>query len=339
MKIFHSSLLYIVGSLSICQRGHAFAPMLSRAPSRCSRVAASSSSSLFMFKEYSETSSEEETTLDELEVSEEQKYQTLLKGFRALLDEVIHVNKRENLPRICTRNIELLTSMSGGDTAAICKEIMDNAIASQDQALIDNTEAAIQYVVYFVETFVAETKSVDDANKALLGEIIKRMIGRTTLTEKIEIEDLPSESERERDLNEFIAQYKDDFTPGFLRHLEGECKRIQNAPQNTPESMKLLEIIRMIQTRIIEELGQDLGEGAQVLGQLIGYECKEERLAVLEAGLTVRGPEFASELNAMTLEALEGFEKVIGGADPALVAIIQEINDSIQVFIASHDEK
>jgi len=292
-----------------------------------------------MFKEYSETSSEEETTLDELEVSEEQKYQTLLKGFRALLDEVIHVNKRENLPRICTRNIELLTSMSGGDTAAICKEIMDNAIASQDQALIDNTEAAIQYVVYFVETFVAETKSVDDANKALLGEIIKRMIGRTTLTEKIEIEDLPSESERERDLNEFIAQYKDDFTPGFLRHLEGECKRIQNAPQNTPESMKLLEIIRMIQTRIIEELGQDLGEGAQVLGQLIGYECKEERLAVLEAGLTVRGPEFASELNAMTLEALEGFEKVIGGADPALVAIIQEINDSIQVFIASHDEK
>ncbi len=320
----------------MCQRSHAFAPMLSRVPSRCSTMEPSPSS-LCMFKEYSETSSEGEMTLDELAESEEQRYQKQLKGFRALLDEVIHVNKRENLPRICTRNIELLVSMRGSDTAAICKEIMDSAIASKDQALIDNTEAAIQYVVYFVETFVAETKSLDDANKALLGEIIKRIIGRTSLTEKIEIDDLPSDSERERNLNEFVAQHKDEFTPGFLRHLEGECKRIQKAPEHTPESMKLLEIIRMIQTRIIEELGQDLGEGAQVLGQLIGYESKEERLAVLEAGLTVRGPEFASELNTMTLEALEGFQKVVGGADPGLISIIQEINDSIQVYIASHE--
>jgi len=229
MKIYHSSLLYIVGSLGVFHRGHAFAPMLSRVSSRCTSTleaplstSSRSLSSLCMFKEYGPTF---KMPIEESEEEIEQRYQRQLNGFRSMLDEVIHVDKRENLPRICTRNIELLVSMRASDTAAICNEIMESAIASKDQALVDNTEAAIQYIVYFVETFIAETKSIDDANKALLGEIIKVIIGRTTLTEKIEIDDLPSESERERNLNEFVATHKDEFTPGFLRHLEGECKR------------------------------------------------------------------------------------------------------------------
>ena len=100
---------------------------------------------------------------------------------------------------------------------------------------------------------------------------------------------------------------------------------------------KMLEIMRVIQARIVEELGAHLGEGAQVLGQLLGYENSDERLAVLDAGLTVRGLEFALELKALTQEALEGFEKMAGGVDPGLLAIVAEVDVRIGEFISENE--
>lgn len=71
------------------------------------------------------------------------------------------------------------------------------------------------------------------------------------------------------------------------------------------------------------------------MGQLLGYEDQSERLAVLDAGLTVRGVEFANELAALTEEALEGFEQV--GAretvDAELVDRVRVIDDRIRKFI------
>ena len=94
-----------------------------------------------------------------------------------------------------------------------------------------------------------------------------------------------------------MEKEKNNFSAGFLRHLEGECQRIEGAPTMTPESARLLEIIRIIQTRVLEELGSDMGEAALVLGQLMGYDNKDELLGVLDAGLTVQGREFAVEMN------------------------------------------
>jgi len=103
----------------------------------------------------------------------------------------------------------------------------------------------------------------------------------------------------------------------------------------------MLEILHVIQTRILEELGKSIGEGAIVLGQLLGYDDKAERLAVLDAGLAVRGVEFARELKGLTNEALEGFEAVQqqqqdgggGGVDPELVKSVEEMDERIQLFI------
>ena len=39
-----------------------------------------------------------------------------------------------------------------------------------------------------------------------------------------------------------------------------------------------------------------------MLGQLLGYDSKAERLAVLDAGLTVRGVEFAGDVQARIRE-------------------------------------
>ena len=99
----------------------------------------------------------------------------------------------------------------------------------------------------------------------------------------------------------------------------------------------MLQILRLIQTRVLEELGKGIGEGAIVLGQLLGYEDESERLAVLDAGLAVRGVEFANELAALTEEALEGFKAVPSGADKELVKSVEVIDERIRVFIGKMD--
>lgn len=71
-----------------------------------------------------------------------------------------------------------------------------------------------------------------------------------------------------------------------------------------------------------------------MLGQLLGYDDESERLAVLDAGLTVRGVEFANELAALTQEALEGFTAVgIQNVDAELVDRVRVIDDRIRKFI------
>lgn len=69
----------------------------------------------------------------------------------------------------------------------------------------------------------------------------------------------------------------------------------------------------------------------------MGYDDQMERLAVLEAGLTIRGLNFAKELAALTGEALEGFQRVPGGVDPDLVQRVQEIDIRLQKFIEMED--
>jgi hypothetical protein len=69
------------------------------------------------------------------------------------------------------------------------------------------------------------------------------------------------------------------------------------------------------------------------LGQLLGYDDESERLAVLDAGLTVRGVDFANELAALTEEALEGF-KMAENVDAELVDRVRVIDERIRKFIA-----
>ena len=101
----------------------------------------------------------------------------------------------------------------------------------------------------------------------------------------------------------------------------------------TRESSRLLQILLMIQARVLEELGSDIGEEALVLGQLLGYDHAKERLAILDAGLTVRGIAFATKMAELTEEALDGFTRVACGADPELVERVSEIDSRLRKFI------
>ena len=195
--------------------------------------------------------------------------------------------------------------------------------AAKDLLDEEQLDRSIELILEFVEGFVDEASKVDQQNKQLLGKIVK------TLANK----DLSSR-EREQKLDSTIKTER--LTAGFLRHLESECRRIEKASSMTPESVKMLQILRMIQVRVLEEFGRDLGEAAQVLGQLIAYETKEERIAVLEAGLTVQGTDFAIQMRSHTQEALDGFRRVPGGADPDLVGRVEEIDDRLSQYLDNH---
>ncbi len=246
--------------------------------------------------------------------------------FENLFNEVLNCSVREHLPGIVTKNVGLLLELNGGAGLELFNEQLAKAQASEDQELIDRAHATVEYIVFFIETFVSQAKMMDDNNKTLLGKIFKCMK---------DAEDDPS-LERQEKLDALIKAESDNFTPGFLRHLDAVCTRIGNAKKMTPETAKMLEVMRVIQTRIVEEVGQHLGEGAQVLGQLLGYECSTERLAVLDAGLKVRGVEFATELKGMTEEALDGFKKV-AGVEPGLIEIVEEVDERIGQFISENE--
>ncbi|KAL3911753.1 MAG: hypothetical protein SGARI_001488 [Bacillariaceae sp.] len=201
----------------------------------------------------------------------------------------------------------------------ILEEVTEN---NEKQHLYDQTLQAIETILTFAEDFVHEAKAMDDHNKQVLGKIIKAMTNKNS-------EDSSSSSaiSREEALDLLLEGEKESFTPGFLRHIEGECERITQAPKMTRESARLLEILRVVQTRVLEELGKEMGESAVVLGQLLGYEDEKELLGVLDAGLTVRGEEFAKEMAQNTQEALEGFKRVQGGVDPELVERVTFIDN------------
>lgn len=243
--------------------------------------------------------------------------------FQSLFVEVMNCEVRDHLPSIVSSNIDLLMDLRGDAGVGLFNEQMAQVEATGDEELIERGQAAVEYIVYFIEAFVGEAKTVDDNNKMLLGKIIRCMTA----------EDDGGSLSKQEVLDQLMATEKASFTPGFLRFLEGECTRIANAQNMDIETTKLLEVMRMIQTRVIEELGQELGEGAQVLGQLLGYESAEERIAVLDAGLQVRGVDFARELKAMTEEALRGFQNTPGGVDPGLLAIVQQMDLRIEEFI------
>jgi len=248
--------------------------------------------------------------------------------FTSLLNAVVTSDKPEELPSLLATNIEMI--LSAMNTNGLIEQVIQEDIIqtqSNNAERLDELSSAVNVIVSFVETFVEEAQSMDEVYKQLMGKIFQSISpnnqeGGDTATAFGEVA-----------LEELLANEKEAFTPGFLRHVDGECNRIASLKTISPESAKMLEILRVIQARILEELGKGIGEGAIVLGQLLGYDEKAERLAVLDAGLAVRGVDFAHELKGLTAEALEGFQGVQGGVDPGLVKSVEEIDERIQQFI------
>jgi len=270
--------------------------------------------------------------------------------FQNLLNQILTTTAKDPsstiLPGLLSKNVDLFLNMRGFEGVQLMKEAMQDAEESGDEERVERVSLAVDAILNFMEEFVDQAKMMDSVNKELLGKIIRAMTGAKATKDDDDEEDEKEEEDDDDDgekdqiqraeerLDQVLEHEKENFTPGFLRHIEGECTRIANAPKMTRESARLLQMMRVIQARVVEELGKDLGEGALVLGQLLGYDDKDERFAVLNAGLQVRGISFAKELSGLTKEALEGFSNIPGDAvDPTLVARVIEIDGWIDSFL------
>jgi hypothetical protein len=245
-------------------------------------------------------------------------------GFRQLLDKIMSVKDPQHVPSILTKNIELILLLSNENGAKMVEAILQETLQQQGEAGAEALANAIELVLSFAENFVEEAARIDKANKELLGDIIRIVSDKER-----------TGSAREDALDDLLKQEKDRITAGFIRHLDGECDRIAGAPKMTKESGRLLEMLRMIQARVLDEIGSDLGEAATVLNQLVGFDFDEERLAVLDAGLSVQGPAYARQMLSLTEQSLQGFERL--GADPILVERVKSIDERLRKYLESQD--
>ena len=174
--------------------------------------------------------------------------------FTSLLHGVMS-SKEEDIPSLLTTNIGTVIKAMG--VPDLLEEVMqDEASTTSSTRHLEEVSDAVNTIITFVESFVEETSRMENVYKKLLGRIFKLIT--PSKNNQMESEDTPDLSMdlAESELDKVLAEEKEAFTPGFLRHLEGECERIGNGKDVTPESMKMLQILRVIQTRVLEELGK-----------------------------------------------------------------------------------
>jgi len=325
---------------------------------------------------YGPTSSDSSNTNDIIKSSEGESQSSSSNNntkrkekFRNLVEQVMQISQPEHIPRLLVNNIELIMGLQGEDGIQVISSLLDDAKQKTkndvtsiknggdndddgNNSSINNTSyytqtiQTVEMILTFAEDFVKQAQEMDSNNKNLLGKIMKAMVksdSDTSITggerrKDSNNQEASSACSREEALDNVMKEEKKNFTTGFLRHIEGECNRIANAQKMTTESTRLLEILRLIQTRVLEELGHDLGEAALVLGQLMGYEKESELSGVLDAGLTVQGRDFALEMASLTREALDGFKRVPGGADPELIGKVTFIDKRLQYFLNETNE-
>lgn len=252
-------------------------------------------------------------------MSEDRRFLEL--DYKRLIEQMLTETNPLYIPSLLTKNAATILAVVSTGGVQIVDSILKDTIKEYGNEFRNNITQAIDLTISFAEDIAAQAHDMEEQHKKLLGKIIRAVSNKGI-----------SVQAREEALDELFHKQRDQFTAGFLRHVEGQCSRISSATKPTTDSYKMLEILKLIQTRILEELisGSEWSEAAQVLGQLIGYDNKAERVAVLEAGLAVRGPKFGEKLIQLTDEALEGFKSVPGGADPSLVAIVEDLNGRIK---------
>ena len=202
--------------------------------------------------------------------------------FTTLLHKVINVTTteegegEEELPSLFTQNIEMILTVISTD--GLLEEIINEDVqqhqqqhnldlnneeveASDSSSRLDDISNAVNIILSFIETFVEQTKSMDDIYKQLLGKIFTSIApggenDPNNNNNNVGKSSSSSLSMMENELDTLLSTESNAFTPGFLRHVEGECNRISSQRTISPESTRMLQILRLIQTRILEELGK-----------------------------------------------------------------------------------
>jgi aspartate aminotransferase-like enzyme len=191
---------------------------------------------------------------EEINLNETNDTNDIKSQFISLLNDVMS-STEEEIPGLLTRNMNtIMTALSIRD---FLDDILQDETSNTSSTYhLEQVSDAINTILIFVESFVEETSQMETTYKRLLGKIFKLITpAKNNQMESESVTELHSNA-LENELDKVLAQEKEAFTPGFLRHLEGECMRIESSKSVTPESTKMLQILRVIQTRVLEELGK-----------------------------------------------------------------------------------
>ena len=265
------------------------------------------------------------------------------------------------------------------DTTITLNDIITGKNMSEESGRrLDRISDGVDMILEFVENFGSVMKDTDDKYKLLLRQLFESIAPSSSgpppsssdnIMEKSSSIASSSPLEMEERFDDLLSTNREAYTPGFVRYIDGECIRLESlltqsqggvtatttvtnattassssSSSSHEETTKMIQILRVIQTRILDEIGKEhLGEGAIVLGQLLGYDNDNERLAVLDAGLAVRGYDYAIELRELTKNALVDFNKIMTRnveeeegsvvVDPELIRRVETINRRIEEYI------
>lgn len=270
---------------------------------------------------------------------------------------------------------EIIQQVALEDTTITLNDIITGKNMSEESGRrLDRISDSVDLILEFVENFGLVMKDTDDKYKLLLRQLFESIAPSSSgaspsssdnITETSSITS-SSPLEMEERFDNLLSTNREAYTPGFVRYIDGECIRLESlltqsqgdvtatttvtnatttssssSSSSYEETTKMIQILRVIQTRILDEIGKEhLGEGAIVLGQLLGYDNDNERLAVLDAGLAVRGYDYAIELQELTKNALVDFTKMTRNVeeegsvvDPELIRRVITINRRIEEYI------
>jgi hypothetical protein len=249
-----------------------------------------------------------------------------------------------SLSSAVTSNLPQLLSMRGDVGVRIMKETIANGELTFND---DLNEMLVDYTIDFLEGFVSNAAALDDGCEELLGEIVTKILEcRKENDDYIDALNEIGEEEKAAAHQQFDTESLDtwftdrraDVTSwAFTRHLEGQVSRILNAPRITPESSKLIEILRTIQARVVEEMAVGVGgEAARVISRTLQYDGGEgeggERDAILIDELEARGLAFASEVSKLIEVAGEDFKILVNeGREDVDLEMVQRLDDIGQV--------
>ncbi len=185
------------------------------------------------------------------DASNQSDFSMMKSDFTNLIDAVVSCEQPEEMPSLVTKNIDLILAVMGKH--GLLEKIIQDDIErhNKNEERLDEISEALSVIISLTESFVEQAKSMDDVYKELMGKIF-RSISPGEAARGLN----PDAEMLEEELDELLANEKEAFTPGFLRHLEGECSRIASLPKISPDSAKMLQILRLIQTRVLEELGK-----------------------------------------------------------------------------------
>lgn len=234
----------------------------------------SPSSMMMMMARYGPRDDDPQTTTST--TSNTEMNNKLKSEFTSLLHTIINATTpEEEYPSLFTQNIEMILNVIGSTSTNEEGESLLEVIVQEDvqshsnddndssSKRLDQISEAVNLILSFVQTFFEQTKSIDNDYKQLLGKIFTSIApngGASALNDEGPSQkpaaSAAGASAMENQLDNLLSSEQEAFTPGFLRHVEGECGRIASLKVISPESAKMLQILRLIQTRVLEELGK-----------------------------------------------------------------------------------